>query len=350
MAVDARPIWQQVTVVEAADVVPGIRRVTVEYDTPQKVTPGTHIDLRLDVHAGRAKRSYSIVRVSKDGRRVTLSVLLSRTSRGGSEAMHRLAVGDTVEATQPLQNFPLGVGAARYVLLAGGIGITAIHGMAATLKARGQDYEMIYVGRSRSAMAYLDELVTEHGERLQLRVDDEENPLDIEKLLDSIADSPDHRSTELYMCGPIRLMDQVRRGWQRRELPVAGLRFETFGNSGAWAAQDFVVKVPKLGIDVTVDANETMLEALERAGVEPMFDCRKGECGLCEVEVLNVTGGHIDHRDVYFSEKQRKENHWVCACVSRAVRTGTPVLTESETDPEPVTLDGAPAEVTINLT
>ena len=52
--------------------------------------------------------------------------------------MHALKPGDTLEITQPLQNFPLRVGAARYVLLAGGIGITAIveHGRACFATSR----------------------------------------------------------------------------------------------------------------------------------------------------------------------------------------------------------------------
>ena len=70
--------------------------------------------------------------------------------------MHTLRRGDTIEITQPLQNFPLRVGAETYVLLAGGIGITAIANMAAALRTLKVDYRLVYAGRSRSAMAYLD--------------------------------------------------------------------------------------------------------------------------------------------------------------------------------------------------
>jgi vanillate O-demethylase ferredoxin subunit len=49
-----------------------------------------------------------------------------------------------------------------------------------------------------------------------------------------------------------------------------------------------------------------------------MYDCKRGECGLCALNVLESSGS-IDHRDVFFSERERAENHKICACVSRAV-------------------------------
>ena len=48
-----------------------------------------------------------------------------------------------------------------------------------------------------------------------------------------------------------------------------------------------------------------MLEALEDAGAEIMFDCRKGECGLCEVRITELSGT-IDQRDVFYSKRQRR--------------------------------------------
>lgn len=334
MAAENKKQWHTVTVEENRQIAEGVKRVVLRYETPQRAKPGTHIDLEVPLPDGSTvSRSYSVVDTSEDGRLIALSVLKVRASRGGSEAMHTLGPGTRLRATEPLQNFPLGVGASRYVLLAGGIGVTALVGMARVLKARGADYEMIFVGRSRSVMAYLPELTEEHGERLRVFVGDEA-PLDIDAVLDEIAGSEQSRSTEMYLCGPIRLMDAIRRGWELRHLPATNLRFETFGNSGSWAPQDFVVRIPRLGVEARVDANVTMLEALESLGVEMMFDCRKGECGLCEVRVLDLDG-QIDHRDVFLSQSQREEGRRICACVSRVVATGTPL----REDPEEETVD-----------
>ncbi len=176
------------------------------------------------------------------------------------------------------------------------------------------DYRLIYVGRTRAAMAYLDELIALHGDRLDVHVGDENTSLDVRRLVATL--EPD---TELYQCGPIRLMDAVRREWIERELPIASLRFETFGNSGWFEPQEFTVRLPQFGIETVVGPTQSMLEALEAAGADMMFDCRKGECGLCEVRVLELEG-EIDHRDVFYSERQRDARSKLCCCVSRVAR------------------------------
>ena len=60
-----------------------------------------------------------------------------------------------------------------------------------------------------------------------------------------------------------------------------------------------------------------MLDVLNAAGHEVMYDCKRGECGLCAIDVVAVDG-EIDHRDVFFSDHQKHENTKICACVSRA--------------------------------
>ena len=49
-----------------------------------------------------------------------------------------------------------------------------------------------------------------------------------------------------------------------------------------------------------------MLEALGAAGVDMIFDCRRGECGLCAVTILEAEGD-VDHRDVFFSDRQKAD-------------------------------------------
>lgn len=311
--------WQRATVVEAVDVADRIKRIVLAPEHPRKVRAGEHIDLELELNGRTEMRSYSLVEANDDGSRLAITVFHTLHSRGGSEYMHTLGVGDVLRITAPLQDFPLRVGAPQYVLLAGGIGITAILGMARVLKAVRADYRVIYVGRSRSAMAYLDQVREEHGDRARIYVDDEGTSLDAASVVAELAPG-----TELYMCGPIRLMDAVRRAWIERDLEISDLRFETFGSSGWFDPEEFEVEIPRLGVNTTVGRDESLLEALERAGVEMMFDCRKGECGLCQVTVQEIRG-EVDHRDVFFSEAQKsvRPAAKLCSCVSRVATEQT---------------------------
>lgn len=311
MATHRTAVWQHGTVVEATDIADGIRRIVVEPDQPRHAEPGSHIDVTLEIGKETILRSYSVVESLDRGRRLALSVFRAPASRGGSIHMHTLGEGDRISMTQPLQNFPLRIGAPSYVLLAGGIGVTALVAMARALKKVKADYRIVYAGRSRNAMAYLELLQAEHGERLQVHVDDEGSTLDVPDLVAGL-----EQDTELYMCGPIRLMDAVRRAWQDHGLDEPNLRFETFGNSGWHDPEEFTVTIPALDVSATVGKGRSMLEALEDAGVEMMFDCRKGECGLCQVSILGVEG-KIDHRDVFYSERQKNAVSRMCVCVSR---------------------------------
>jgi len=318
MTTSAQPDWRTGRIVATAPVARDVQRITVQRPARGRAAPGSHLDVRVPMGDRADVRSYSIVESDDQGSLLTISVLRVPQSRGGSAFMHSLAPGDELLVTQPLQNFPLSVAAPRQVLLAGGIGITALAAMARVLRGVGADYTLVYVGRSRERMAYLHELAALHGDRLQVHVDAEQTPLDVAELVGSIGCHPLGAATELYMCGPIRLMDAVRREWEAACLPPVNLRFETFGSSGWFQPEEFVVSVPQRRIQATVRSDETILEALTRAGVDLMYDCRKGECGLCLLDVEQVDGT-LDHRDVFLSAAQKADGRSISTCVSRVV-------------------------------
>ena len=94
------------------------------------------------------------------------------------------------------------------------------------------------------------------------------------------------------------------------------MRFETFGASGRWPTVPFTLKIPRLAKEIHVPATQSMLDALEAAGVAMIFDCLRGECGLCALPIVAVDGV-VDHRDVFFSEAEKAENAKLYTCVSR---------------------------------
>lgn len=311
--------WQQAEVVAVTEVADRIRRITLRPEVAHPVRAGEHLKVTVEINGKQALRSYSIVDASPDGTEVSLTVFHTPNSRGGSTFMHTLTPGQRLRVTGPQQDFPFRVGAPKYILVAGGIGITAVRGMAALLRRLGRDYEIHYAARSPEAMAYREEMILEHGENLHLYCDSESVYLDVPALISNV-----DPGTELYMCGPIRLMDAIRRTWREKELDPTNLRFETFGNSGWFLPERFRVTVPGLGVSTEIGENESILEALEKIGVAMMSDCRRGECGLCQVKVLE-TKGQVDHRDVFLSDRQKQASDRLCACVSRvASSTATP--------------------------
>jgi vanillate O-demethylase ferredoxin subunit len=326
--------WGTARVLDVCDVAQHVRQVVLEPDRlDAPAPPGSHIDIEVYVNGRADVRSYSVVGTGAYGTELILGVQLARQSRGGSAFMHALRRGQQVSITQPLQNFPLNYGRPGYVLAAGGIGITALVAMGKALKARGADYRFVYGARSRTLMAFLDELVAEHGERLELHIDDEGTSLDVEKLVAGVP-----AGGELYVCGPTPMLDAIKAAWARAGRRPPDLRFETFGSSGRFAPEAFQVRIPRLGVETVVPHDVSMLEALEACGTDLMYDCRRGECGLCQVRVLEVQGV-IDHRDVFLSDAQHQAGDRLQTCVSRVVSPRTGGLPEADDRPAAVTID-----------
>ena len=83
----------------------------------------------------------------------------------------------------------------RYLFIAGGIGITPMLPMIAEAEAAGADWRLLYGGRERASMAFLDELAT-YGDRVTIVPQNEMGMLDLESVLGT--PQPD---TLVYYCG-----------------------------------------------------------------------------------------------------------------------------------------------------
>ncbi len=314
--------WQQATVVATRDLTPTVREFEIRPAQGQAAAwePGAHLQMQLLVNGQVQVRSYSLVGLP-DGNHYRIAVKRMDDGRGGSLAMWRLAAGDRLQISEPQNHFYLELSAPHYLLVAGGIGITPLVMMAQQLKTHAQKtgatLRMLYGARTEEELAFLPLLRETLGDSLQTFVAGRGENMDIAA---EVAALP--AGAQLYTCGPVPMLEAIKLAWAAAGRPPAGLRFETFGSSGRFAAQAFRVLVPRQNIDITVPADTTLLDALESAGVETLWDCRRGECGLCAMDVLALDG-QADHRDVFLSAHEKQENRRICACVSRVVGSVT---------------------------
>ena len=230
--------------------------------------------------------------------------------------MWGLAPGARLMISGPENNFTLGVGRPHYLLIAGGIGITPIYSHALALQRAGADVRVLYGAHGRADFALAAELKEAVGDRLKLFVGAEGARID---MASEFARLPP--GAEAYVCGPIGMLDAAKHAWAASGRPFDLMRFETFGASGSRPSVPFEIRLPRLGKTVPVPVSKSMLEALEEAGVEMIFDCRKGECGLCALKIVDVDG-IVDHRDVFFSDEEKAANAKLCTCVSRIYGNG----------------------------
>jgi ferredoxin-NADP reductase len=279
--------------------------------------PGAHIDLLL---GPGLVRQYSLCGAPADAETWRIAVLREAAGRGGSQQVHDvLAEGSAVRACGPRNHFVLEP-AGRYLFIAGGIGITPILPMLAAADAAGAGWTLTYGGRTRSSMVFGDELQSRYGDRVVLQPQDEMGLLDLDELLGE--PSPD---TLVYCCGPELLLAAVESRCARwpegalhveRFAPRSGTRDEVTAAGPSAAAGAFEVELAQSGMLICVNAETSILRAVEAAGVQVLSSCTEGICGTCETAVL---GGVPDHRDSLLTPAERAAGDTMMICVSRSV-------------------------------
>jgi ferredoxin-NADP reductase len=273
--------------------------------------PGAHIDLLL---TDSLTRQYSLCGSSGDPSVWRVGVLLDPASRGGSQYVHdNLQEGASVRVRGPRNHFPL-IDAPHYRFIAGGIGITPILAMVEEVQQAGNDWTLLYGGRTRASMAFVDELVERYPDRVTVWPQDERGFLDLAKLLKDPTDD-----TLVYCCGPEGLLSAVES--QCAHWPAGALHIERFAakaptaEEAAEALDHFEVVCHRTGVTFDITSDQSILEVLEEEGIPILGSCYEGVCGTCEARVLE---GTPDHRDSVLSEAEKSAGEVMLVCVSRS--------------------------------
>jgi ferredoxin-NADP reductase len=318
----------ELRVVNVSDETPSIRKielVTVDLASLPAYTAGAH--LAIDIPS-IGIRKYSLVNGSPLPGATTkplsysLGVRLDVNGGGGSRHMHRLRAGDTVIAAAPANDFPLKPNDIPPLLIGGGIGITPLISMAAELKSKAQSFKIIYAVKNRAETAFLEILQSLAGDNLEIHIDqDRGHLLDVEALLVSLT-----AAAPVYMCGPkpmlkVGVTTARKLGW-----PKSRLMFELFYSAATAIPASrqsppvvddgsFEVEIKNSGKVFRVPPEKSILDVLIEAGLDPMHDCKRGECGVC---LVNVISGIPEHRDSILSASERATNSVMQICISRS--------------------------------
>ncbi|MGY1839986.1 PDR/VanB family oxidoreductase [Modestobacter sp. SYSU DS0903] len=299
-----------VRVLEKTPVADGVVVVTLAAPDGRRLpdwTPGAHVDLTF---GNGLTRQYSLCGDRWDAHAYRVGVLLEPAGRGGSAYVHeQLQPGHQVQLGGPRNNFPL-VPAETYRFVAGGIGITPLLPMIVQAELVGADWQLLYGGRQRSSMAFLDELA-QHGDRVLVRPQDEFGLLDLAGFL-----GEPRPGVRVYGCGPGPLLTALEAACA--DWPAPTLHTERFAGADQGApvrTTAFEVELARTGRTVTVPPELSVLEAVAAVGVDVLSSCRQGTCGTCETVVL---AGTPDHRDSLLDDADRAAGDCMYPCVSRS--------------------------------
>lgn len=297
-------------VVEVNELIKRFRFVPRDGGALPAFSGGAHTVVEMDDHGTRRLNPYSLMSDPEDRSGYEISVRRDDQGRGGSLYMHRhVKPGMDMVLSHPVNLFPIDNRAKKHLMIAGGIGITPFLAQIAQLSHFGGRFELHYSARSRPLGAYMDRLTATHPTSVHCYFDDEKQMIDLSRIL-----SMQPMGTHLYVCGPKGMIGWVLSTAEKMGWPAKALHHEEFLAPGT--GLPFAVELAASGRTITVGTTQSLLEAMEAAGVDAPYLCRGGACGQCETNVIRCDGT-ILHRDHWLTPEEQVAGQKIMPCVSR---------------------------------
>ena len=303
--------------------------------------PGQYLTLRTWLDGEECRRSYSICAAPDEGE---LRVAIKRLEGGAFSgwANDALRSGDPIEAMPPDGRFllPDGGGAVRTVVaFAAGSGITPVLPIIRTVLGQepGSRVFLFYGNRNTAGIIFrgqLEDLKDRYMSRLSVfhvvsreqqdvpALNGRLDPAKVQLLMRHLAPP---RVDQAFVCGPFAMIEGLEKALLDLGLPRERVHVERFtpapgGRPRATplpraAAPRAIATIIAEGArtDIPVMANETIIEAGERAGLALPYSCRGGMCCTCRARVLE---GRVEMAVNYSLESWETAAGFVLTCQS----------------------------------
>lgn len=272
---------------------------------------GSHTVIEMHDGDRTIRNPYSLMSDPENRSKYAISVRRDDVGRGGSLFLHnKLKVGDKVNLTYPLNLFSLDLRARKHLFFAGGIGITPFLSMIKQLESsQNANWELHYATQTEKLGSYGEELKNDYPKKVNQYYDDAGQKIDLLKLL-----TTQSIGTHLYVCGPTGMINWVTSAAKSLGWPSANVHYEEF--LAPKPGKPFQVRLCQSDITIEVGENESLLEAMEREGVNAPFSCRGGACGQCETNIVELDG-EVIHRDHWLEPEEQNSGTKIMPCVSR---------------------------------
>lgn len=273
---------------------------------------GSHIDVGIP---GGFTRQYSLVNPSSERHRYLIGIWRDANSRGGSKALYdTVQEGDKLQVSLPRNRFRVPSKTARALLLARGIGATAILSIADYLKGKGIPFEFHYVFAGMSPGSFkatIEASPYAEDTKFYSEFAADNQPLVAAEIL---ANRPP--DTQLFICGADWWQDPIiKHAKETSGFKAECIHSERFTAklSGPVLDKVFNVTVKSSGRVLTIPGDQDTATYLNDNGVFVPTSCEQGMCLSCKTKVLE---GEPDHRDQALQEADKAQGFFL-PCISR---------------------------------
>jgi ring-1,2-phenylacetyl-CoA epoxidase subunit PaaE len=324
--------------------------VSIAYDIPNELKnefqfkPGQHITTKAIIDGQDIRRSYSLCSSPNEQ---DFRVAIKQIDKGVFSAFANNSVntGDTMEIMPPTGHFFININANnanKYVGFAGGSGITPIMSIIKTVMEEEPNsaFDLIYANRDESSIIFNEQfntLKSKYNGRLTIHhILEQGNESNedfsgylsedkIKKYAGSIFNK--EAVAEFFLCGPAPMLDIVKDGLGKINVPEAKIKLELFtaaipenstNNSESHEIIDSEVTVIVDGDEFTFNLNsdQSILDAAQNEDIDVPFACKGGVCGTCKAKVEE---GEVRMDANYALEPEEIENNYILTCQSHPV-------------------------------
>lgn len=254
---------------------------------------GQYVSLQVRIEDSLVSRPYSIVSTPKDALKNKLVLGIENAGLVSGYLCEKAAVGDRFLLTEPSGEFHYETlrDQKDIICIAGGSGITPFLSMAGSMVDGTEPYRMtlFYGARTREQLVYKEEIdaLCKKGLRAVYVLSDEQCEGFAHGFVTAslISQYANIENSTFFLCGPQAMYDFVYGELSSYNLPIKAI------HKDATCTPDRAVENPRtfrLTVHMrdqvfTIDAkeNETLLTAMERAGLNAPNKCRAGGCGYC---------------------------------------------------------------------
>ena len=305
-------VWRDFKITSRKMETPRIVSLVLEAVTPEldneKSLPGAHARIRMP---NGLVRSYSVVAGGESvfnlSNRFELGVALDENSRGGSQYLHQSKVGDVLQVGRITTGIKSVGAASNHCFIAGGIGITAFLALIKGMHSINLNYTLHYAVRSSQDIPFRDRLEP-FEDNIVFYDKSKGQSMDINNIVKTLT-----WNSQLYVCGPTRLMQAAREAVDECGIPPNEVHYEAF--AADVSGDPFEAELyGKQGRVLKVGEEESLLEVLRREVPDFPSSCEVGNCGTCKV---TVKAGRVDHRGTALLPEEKDSS--MLACVSRGV-------------------------------
>ncbi len=263
---------------------------------------GQYLTFRFEIGSAVVTRSYSIASSPASALNGEYQITVKRINDGfvSDYILDNWAVGDEVIAYAPEGNLtysPLR-DAENIVAVAGGSGITPFLSLARAIDQGDEEctLTLLYGCRTSDEILFKTELdlLSEKNEKINVvyvlshsEEDGYEKGFVGADIIKKYAPEGDY---SIFVCGPGGMYKYLETELPKLQKEKKYIRFEVFssGKKAEEEPKNFSIKVINRGVESVIKASssETVLCALERAGIEVPARCHTGECGFCRSKLL----------------------------------------------------------------